>query len=110
MKQQELEREGGGSYVLALAAGIPDWASFVQEMREFKNVVMDWHARRGETGKEVVLMLVAQEEVAQEYLGWLARIHEEEVDLDAAFRHATLDVTVLTNGDYKFVRKFPLKD
>jgi len=110
MKQQELEREGGGSYVLALAAGIPVCAPFVEALRGPKAVDLDWHARRGGTAMEGVLMLVAQEEVAQEYLGWLARIHEEEVDLDAAFRHATLDVTVLTNGDYKFVRKFPLKD
>ena len=110
MQQKELLKQGDAdAYVLALAAHVPDSETFIQELRQFKGIVLDWFKARGKTGKEVTLILVADESNAMAHMELLARIHQEEVDLDPVFRQATFNVTILAGGEHRLVQDFSLK-
>jgi hypothetical protein len=109
MQQRELVKSDHlGSFVLALAAHVPESDALLSEGRQFKSIVLDWFAARGVAASKVELMLLAGEGVVDECLDFFQRLHQQEVDLDPIFRQAAFGLTVLA-GERNESRFFPVK-
>lgn len=109
MQQREMVRpDQPGSFVLALAAHVPDSGALFSEGRQFKSIVLDWFSARGAAAGKVEMMLLVSEDVVDECLDFFQRLHQQEVDLDPVFRQVTFGVTVLA-GERNESRMFPVK-
>lgn len=109
MQQREMVKpDQPGSFVLALAAHVPDSGALLSEGRQFKSIVLDWFAVRGVAAGKVELMLLAGEGVADECLDFFQRLHQQEVDLDPVFRQVAFGLTMLA-GERNESRMLPVK-